>query len=445
MPTFYHETGAPRLMRFTWIAVAAVCALLPAAASALEIEVTPDQNGVYHAGEKAAWSVTIMEDGAPYDGPVAYTLKSGGWTVLEEATVRASNGLCRIVAPEKDTCGSLLLEVTRGESRGLGGAVFDGHDIQPSASEPHDFDAFWKGKIAELETIPYDVMLEKVDVAEEVDYWKITLRGYGGSTIHGQIAKPKNADNTLPIHLQLQWAGVYPLEQAWVIDPAREGWLAMNIIAHDLPIDREKEFYEQQSGGGLKGYETLGNEDREKSYFLRMYLSCYRAVEYLTQREDWDGKVLHVRGTSQGGLQSIMVAGLHPAVSSVAANVPAGCDLAGEQVGRDAGWPKWGRWQDEEKKAQRLEAAGYFDVVNFARRVKCPTLVGVGLIDEICPPEGVFAMYNQLAGGKRLVILSIAGHSEVDGSFGPFYTTEYEWGVAVKEGRPAPTEPGSAQ
>ena len=97
-----------------------------------------------------------------------------------------------------------------------------------------------------------------------------------------------------------QWAGVYPLEKAWVTDRAAEGWLVLNILAHDLPIDEPAKFYEEQSAGPLKDYWAIGNDDRETSYFLRMYLSCYQAAEYLTQRPDWNGKTLVVTGGEPG-------------------------------------------------------------------------------------------------------------------------------------------------
>lgn len=77
----------------------------------------------------------------------------------------------------------------------------------------------------------------------------------------------------------------FPLQKSWVTDRAAEGWLALNIEAHDLPIDKPEAFYRQQFDGPLKNYWSIGNDDRDRSYFLRVYLSCYRAVEYLTKRK----------------------------------------------------------------------------------------------------------------------------------------------------------------
>jgi cephalosporin-C deacetylase-like acetyl esterase len=62
------------------------------------------------------------------------------------------------------------------------------------------------------------------------------------------------------------------------------------------PIDNPASFYQEQSAGPLKNYWMIGNDDREQSYYLRMYLSCYRAIDYLRQRPGWDSKTLVVNG-----------------------------------------------------------------------------------------------------------------------------------------------------
>ena len=122
-----------------------------------------------------------------------------------------------------------------------------------------------------------------------------------------------------------------------------------------------------------------------------MYLSCYRAAEYLTTRPDWDGKTLVVQGGSQGGMQALVTAALHPKVTAALASVPAGCDMRGPDAGRLPGWPMW-YWNVGDKDPAKVRRAReYFDVVNFAPRIKCPVLVGIGLIDEVCPPEGILA------------------------------------------------------
>ncbi|MDA3959775.1 MAG: acetylxylan esterase, partial [Planctomycetota bacterium] len=334
--------------------------------------------------------------------------------------------------------GSLLLEVSYANNRGRGGAVCDWPAIQPSADEPVDFDAFWASKIAELTAVPVNAQLERVEVDPEVDYWLITMDNIRGSKIYGQLAMPKKRDGPLPAYLQVQWAGVYGLRHEWVAHQAKRGFLALNIIAHDLPINKDEAFYAELKAGALKDYPAIGFDDREASYFLRMYLSCYRAANYLAMHPDWNGTTLQVAGGSQGGLQAVVTAALHPKVTVVTANVPAGCDHTGDDVGRLPGWPRLLARATDANRAAVHSTSAYFDVVNFARRVQVPTLVGVGLVDMTCPPEGVIAMFNQLQGPKQLVIMPVAGHMNKHGSHKPYYSAMGGWNSAIAAGRDLP-------
>src|SRR5690606_13518415 len=90
-----------------------------------------------------------------------------------------------------------------------------------------------------------------------------------GTKIHGQMAKPAKGEK-LPALLIVQWAGVYPLQKDWITWKAKNGWLVLNINAHDLPIDNDEQFYKDQSQNELKNYASIGNESRDESYFLRM-------------------------------------------------------------------------------------------------------------------------------------------------------------------------------
>jgi cephalosporin-C deacetylase-like acetyl esterase len=144
-----------------------------------------------------------------------------------------------------------------------------------------------------------------------------------------------------------------------------------------------------------------------------MFLSCYRAADYLTQRPDWNKKALVVHGGSQGGYQAIVLAGFHPAVTAFAANVPAGCDHTGRQADRAPGWPNWAaRLMGGKDAAKTLQASRYFDAMNFATRIQVPGLIGIGLIDPVCPPEGILATVNQMKGPKKVILMPRADHGK---------------------------------
>jgi cephalosporin-C deacetylase-like acetyl esterase len=409
-----------------------ILALLTGTLSAVDpaVTVVPDvETGVYEAGHEVTWTIQVKNGTEPAVGTVTWVVRPGGAGEQAKGESELVDGRAKVTA-SRSTPGMLLLEVkykpagAAKDTVGYGGAAYSPEKIVPSAPPPEDFDQFWKAKIAELQAVPLNVQLTPVDVGDPaIEYWKITMDNLRGTKIHGQIAKPKGKDH-LPALLQVQWAGVYPLNRAWVTGHAHNGWLSLNILAHDLPIDESEEFYKEKSQKELADYPQQGSEDREKSYFLRMFLSCYRAVDYLTQRPDWNRGALVVHGGSQGGYQAIVTAGMHPAVTAMAANVPAGCDHTGRRAGRANGWPGFGNRTGMKDVEKRVEAGRYFDAMNFAPKFKGPAIVGVGLIDTVCPPEGIYATVNQLPGPKKIILMPLSGHGgpgkAYDAVFGPF-------------------------
>ena len=347
----------------------AISTALPQVVAAPTLKIAPDKaTGVYEPGESASWTISATDDGKPLVGTIDYSVLEGGLTEIGRGRLVLEAGQAKLQSSRK-TPGTLLVKVsyrpadTEKELTALGGAAFAPEQIKASMPPPDDFAAFWKAKIAELDAVPMNVKIEPIDIGDKsVEYYKITLDNIRGSKIYGQLAKPAGKSD-LPALLQVQWAGVYPLHRDWVVGHARAGWLAMNISAHDLPIDEDENFYAAKSAKELGDYPGIGNDDRETSYFLRMFLSCRRAVDYLGARPDWNGGALVVHGGSQGGYQAIVTAGMHPAVTALAANVPAGCDHTGKQAGRVPGWPNWaGRTWQGKSEAKMLEAARYFQL-----------------------------------------------------------------------------------
>ena len=207
-----------------------------------------------------------------------------------------------------------------------------------------------------------------------------------GSKVHGYVAKPARKGQ-FPAIIQLQYAGIYALDPNWAAQRASDGWLVINVDAHDkLPSD--------SSGDVPKSYVAVGNTDREKSYFLNMYLRDSRALDYLLTRPDWDGKTIVLTGGSQGGQQSFALAGLRPErITAVLVCVPAGADTNGDLHGRKSGFPNW---PADNPKA--MDTALYFDPVNFASRIKAPVMAGMGFIDTVSPPAGIWTALNQILG-----------------------------------------------
>jgi lysophospholipase L1-like esterase len=142
-------------------------------------------------------------------------------------------------------------------------------------------------------------------------------------------------------------------------------------------------------------------------------------------------------GTSMGGQQSLCTAGLHPKVTHMLINVPAGADANGTAHGRKIGYPNWD--VDDPKV---LETAQYFDTVNCAARIKVPSLVAMGFIDTVTPPVGIWAAYNQIQGPKLAapMVNSPHNHLATPEQLMPWTRTSTTWLNALVAGRP-PIEP----
>ena len=176
----------------------------------------------------------------------------------------------------------------------------------------------------------------------------------------------------------------------------------INVDSHDkLPSD--------PAGTVPRGYQAVGNTDRETAYFLNMYLRDSRALDYLLTRTDWDGRTIVLTGGSMGGQQSLVLAGLRPEkISAVLVCVPAGADSNGDLHDRKAGYPNW-----DSTKPEVMTTALYFDTVNFASRIKAPVMAGMGFIDTISPPAGVWTALNQLRGGVEPLTMIESEHDNL--------------------------------
>ena len=380
---------------------------------------TTRASGIYKVGEVVVVRVEAKGDASDPITQVAFKADAFGTRSLASGNLAFRDHISEFETSLGEP-GAILFRVngrTRSghEVSGMAGAVVAGDRIKPSLPPPADFDSFWEKKLAESAQLPLNPKTELVEIAEEpaIAYTKVRIDNIHGSHVFGQLARPKSPGH-YPAMLIFQWAGVYPLPRSNVIAPAKRGWLAMNIIAHDVPFDLPEADFRRLSETTLNDYTAIGQTDRETSYFLRMFLGCRRAADYIASRDDWNGEVLVVKGTSQGGLQSIVAAALDSRITGVAVSLPAGCDNTAHMAGRAFGWPYWQAHAVGPDSDRIMTTSRYFDAVNFARRVRCPVLVGLGLQETTCPAANVFAMANSLAGPVEIMVLPGAGHQSME-------------------------------
>lgn len=383
--------------------------------------VTDRPEAIYQVGEMANFLVTLKEGGQPVqDAEVSFTMGQEGMPPCQQGRIRLGNGSGSLggtlEGPGFLQC-KVFYRAAPGASNAVSavaGAGFDPLAIEPSLPVPEDFDAFWSAQKKRLAAVPMRAELTPVESpVAGVECFDAQIACVPPRPVSGYFARPKGArKGAHPAMLFVHGAGVRGSALAGPAGAANEfGAIAMDINAHGIPNGKPKAFYEALDSGELKGYRHEGRDDREKCYFLGMFLRLVRALEFLKAQPEWDGKVLIVRGGSQGGGQSIAAAGLDPHVTFISAGVAAICDHSASVANRVPGWPKLVPEADGKPDPKVLEVARYFDCMNFATRARAEGLFNVGLIDATCPPTSIYAMYNNWPGKKDMLIEPLMGHA----------------------------------
>lgn len=387
--------------------------------SSYALIVKPDRpTALYQQGETVNFNITLTRDKQPVrESEVQWTITKDGMPPVTNGRLKLENGTATI-AGKLEEPGFLLCRVTFTTPEkqvivSLGGAGVDPTLINPSLPVPEDFDAFWAAQKKALGAIPMNPRLTPVKSAvAEVEAFDLQADSVG-APVSAYFARPAQAKpKSLPIILLVHGAGVRSSSLGGAVNWAKNGFLAMDLNAHGLPNGRLDSFYTALANGELKDYRVRGRESRDTIYFRGMFLRLVRAIDFLTAQPEWDGKVVVVYGSSQGGAQAIVAAGLDSRVTFFAAGVPAMCDHTGVIAARINGWPKFLPSPAPEKPDRKIvEAVRYYDAMNFATRTTAGAIFTVGFVDTTCPPTSVYAAYNNVTGKKSIHHDPEAGHT----------------------------------
>jgi len=291
---------------------------------------------------------------------------------------------------------------------GLATAAFEPEKIQPTVKDPADFDSFWTNAIAEARKFNLDprITLLPERCTSDANVYHISFQNEAfGSRIYGMLAMPKKPGK-YPAILKVPGAGVRPYSGD--ARTAGLGFIVLEIGIHGVPVNLEPQVYTDLGAGALTGYNSVKMNDRNTHYYKRVYVGCVRAVDFIYSLPEFNGKDIAVTGGSQGGALTIVTAGLDNRIKYAAALYPALCDHTGYLNKRAGGWPHY--FRNAEPKPGEIETLGYYDVVNFARRVKAPGYYTWGYNDITCPPTSMYSAYSVITAPKELHIYQETGH-----------------------------------
>ena len=382
--------------------------------SRVEVIVTPtDTDWTYQVGTQADFNVMVLMDRQLVPNvDINYEYGLEKLDPIKEGSMKLKTGEGIIKGMKLDQPGFISctasVEIDGETYRSRGTAGFDPEKIKPTVEDPKDFDAFWSEAKAELAEIPIDAELTLLpeECTSKTNVYHISLANINGSRYYGILTVPKKSGK-YPALLNVPGAGIrrYNPDRR-----SEEGFITLSVGIHGIPVRMEDIVYDNLRRGALSQYWTLNLDDKDKYYYKRVYLGCVRAIDYIFTMEEFDGENIAVNGGSQGGALSIITAGLDSRIKYLAAFYPALCDLTGYLEGRTGGWPHMFSYWDKETKPNWINVAPYYDVVNFAKRVKVPGWYSWGYNDPTCPPTSMYAAYNVISAPKELNLFLETGH-----------------------------------
>lgn len=389
----------------------------PYRSDALWMTVPNHADWLYKTGDKAKVDVGFYLYGIPRDAEVSYEIGPDMMSATSTGKVNLKNGRATIDMGTMKKPGFLDLRLT---------ALYDGkkyqhhvkvgfspEQLKPYTQNPQDFDQFWNETLAEARKTPVSVSCEKVDKysTDDFDCFLLKIKTDRRHSVYGYLTKPKDSDKH-PVVLCPPGAGIKtikePMRNTYY---ARNGFIRLEMEIHGLNPELSTETFQEISSAFSDANEYLNNglDNRENYYMRHVYVACVRALDYLTSLPEWDGKNLFVQGGSQGGALSIITAGLDPRVTACVANHPALSDMAGYLDKRAGGYPHYNK-SNQMLTAEKVKTMQYYDVVNFARRVKCPVYLTWGYNDNVCPPTTSYIVWNLITAPKESLITPVNEH-----------------------------------
>lgn len=392
----------------------------PYRSDVLWISIPNSRDWLYKINEDAEIEVSVYRFGILQDGiKISYSIGPELMPADKEGSVITNNGVANIFVGSMTEPGFLDCRL----SVSFDGAIYKHHikvgfepdKLRPYTHHPDDFMAFWEEAKIEAAHCPMLVESEYVPKYsnDEIDCYLVKVQAFQkGQYVYGYLTKPK-AEGKYPVVFSPPGAGIKPMDPLKDISYAENGFIRFDMEIHGIRPDTDIEVYDEirrAFGSGNNSYLVNGLDNRDNYYMKKVYLSCVRAIEYLSSLPEWDGKNMIAQGNSQGGALALVVAALDNRVTACAVSHPALSDMAGYKAGQAGGYPHFFTKFDGMDTPEKINTMVYYDVVNFVRHIKVPVFMTWGYNDDVCPPTTSYIVYNLLQEPKEALITPVNEH-----------------------------------
>lgn len=288
--------------------------------------------------------------------------------------------------------------------------------------KPTDFDAYWNRALAELEaTEPQIELIPSPFQTSFAKCFDLYFTGVGQARIHAKLLQPVHAPKPHPAVLMFHgysgdagdWSG-------------KLGYVAAGYTVAALDCRGQGGLSEDVGGvpgNTLRGHIIRGLDGTpDQLLYRQIFLDTARLARIVMEMPDVDPKRIGATGGSQGGALTLACVALEPRIKLAAPVFPFLSDYKRVwemDLARDAYEELHSYFRKFDPLHQRedeiFEKLGYIDIQHLAPRIQAEVLMGVGLMDTICPPSTQFAAYNKIQSPKSLALYPDFGHEDLPG------------------------------
>lgn len=286
-------------------------------------------------------------------------------------------------------------------------------------TKPPDFDAFWGDIMAQVAEIPLNATMTPVPLRsdDQVEVFEVHYDSLDNVRVAGWYCLPRERTEPLPALV------FYP---GYISEPTLpKSHAAMGYAAFGA-APRGKLRSNGQVNPGYPGLLAHNIVDRNTYAYKGFYVDACRVIDFLLERPEVDNSRIGIRGSSQGGALTLLVAALRQEVAAASAGAPY---LAGviDAIELTNTYPyreinDYLRLYPESYDAI-AECWSYYDCINMAPLIQCPIIVNIGLNDNVVPPETGYAVFNAI-GANDKKLYPYDGHGHDANGFGHNATIE---------------------
>jgi cephalosporin-C deacetylase len=294
---------------------------------------------------------------------------------------------------------------------------------QGTNPRPADFDEFWDKSLAELaEVDPQPELIPAEFQTSFAECFDLFYTGMGGARIHAKLLRPKNVKEPHPAVLMFH--GYSGSAGDWF---DKLGYVAQGYTVAAMDCRGQGGLSEDMggvTGWTLRGHIVRGlNDEPEKLLFRHIFLDTKQLARVVMEMPEVDPERVGATGGSQGGGLTLACIGLEPRIKLAAPVFPFLSDyrrIWQKELAKQAYMEldEYFRRFDplHEKEDEIFTKLGYIDVQFLAPRIQAEVLMGVGLMDDVCPPSTQFAAYNKINSKKSLRIYPDFRHESLPGN-----------------------------